>query len=115
MAEGKDSDNKTPATNAPIAMDNPPNSINKAAPSTTNNAAAVITSRALACAKIRNNGLSNHRPMATNAPKDKAEIPTRCHSGEVGSWAISVGDIKATIASKGTIRRSSNNKMETMR
>ncbi len=38
----------TPATKAPIAIERPPISISSAAPNTTSNAAAVMTSRALA-------------------------------------------------------------------
>ena len=109
-----DSDSNTPAKNAPIAIDKPPHSISKAAPSTTKSAAAVITSRALDLAKMPNIGLSSQRPAATNMASDKAAMPSFIHS-EVSAVAVgTVGAIKATTASSGTISKSSNNKIDTM-
>ena len=111
----EDSDSSTPATKAPMAMDRPPISISRAAPSTTSSAAAVITSRALALARMRNSGFSSHRPAPTSAPSDSRATPARCHRGEVATGAASAGARKATAASSGTMSRSSNSRMETMR
>ena len=47
-----------------MAIDSPPICINSAAPSTTSKAAAVITSRALAAARMRNSGFSSQIPAA---------------------------------------------------
>ena len=64
-----DSDSSTPARNAPIAIDRPLSCITSAAPSTTSSAAAVITSRACALARMRNIGLSSQRPAAKQSPR----------------------------------------------
>ncbi len=66
-------------------------------------------------ANTRNSGLSSHNPMAASAPKDRAAVPMRCQRGEVGSYTNSVGARNATTANNGTINRSSNSKMDTMR
>ena len=111
----EDSERRTPATNAPIAIDSPPASISSAAPRTTNSAAAVITSRARVAARMRKSGLSKNRPTATNAASAASGTPMVCHSGFTTSPAACSGERKATMASSGTISKSSKSKMETMR
>ena len=61
-------------------MDKPLSCISNAAPNTTNNAAAVITSRALAAAKILNNGLSNQCPATINPAMANSPMPIPCKS-----------------------------------
>ena len=108
-----DSDNRTPARKAPIAIDRPPNSINSAAPSTTSKAAAVMTSRAWAAANSRNSGFSSQRPAANSARMHPTAIAD-CVQGSPRS-APPAGASKATSASNGTIARSSSSRIETMR
>ncbi len=108
-----DSDNSTPARNAPIAIDSPPSCINRAAPSTTNKAAAVMTSRAPACASTRKNGLSNQRPAASRKTKQAAAMPI-AFQRSAGGASMPAGAISATTASSGTINRSSNSRIETI-
>ena len=107
-----DSDNSTPATNAPIAIDRPPSSISSADPSTTNNAAAVIISRTPVLASIVNNGLISTRPTINNASNEPNATAIACQAGV--SLVCTTGDKKATMANSGTISKSSNNKMDTM-
>ncbi len=108
-----DSDSSTPARKAPMAMDSPPRSISSAAPSTTSNAAAVITSRAPARARMRNSGLSSHRPAATRPTRAPVPSSTACQRVPLSGCAAA-GARKATRASSGTISRSSNSRIETI-
>ena len=62
-------------------MDKPASSINNAEPNTTNNAAAVITSRALEFAKIRNTGLRIKRPINTSTASASMAIIADSHQG----------------------------------
>ena len=111
-----DSDSSTPATKAPMAMDRPPISISRPAPSTTSSAAAVMTSRARLAASTRNRGLSTQRPAATRALRLSRAMPMVCHSGVACAAPSGVpGARNSTRASSGTISRSSNSRMETMR
>ena len=107
-----DSDSITPAKNAPIAIDSPPFSINTPAPSTTSNAAAVITSRALLRANTLNSGFNSQRPAATIIATLPNALPMSSHSGVLLS--MRTGDKNATIASSGTISKSSNSKIDTI-
>ena len=69
----------TPATKAPMACDKPASSISNAEPNTTNKAAAVITSRALAFAKIRNTGFKMKRPISTRIANATKAIVADSH------------------------------------
>ena len=57
-----DSDNNTPAMNAPSDGDSPPSVANVAAPTTISNATAVNTSGVFAPPIARNSGRSRNRP-----------------------------------------------------
>ena len=108
-----DSDNITPAANAPMAIDKPPHCMASAAPSTTSSAAAVMTSRALARASRLNSGFSSQRLTATNPTT--ADNPTPTVTQRDTAISAGAGDRKATMASSGTMARSSSNKIDTMR
>ena len=102
----------TPATKAPIAIESPASSINNPEPNTTKSAAAVITSRALELARILKTGFRIKRPMKTNAPNATIAISADCHQTICDSR--SKGDKNVITANKGTISKSSNNKIETI-
>ena len=95
-------------------MDNPLISIANAAPSTTNNAAAVIISRICALEIIRKIGFISHLPAATkpNTAANATPMPA-----QLVEWAelLLSGERKATNAKRGTMERSSNNNVETTR
>ena len=101
-----------------MAIDSPPSCISSAAPRTTSNAAAVITSRALALARMRNSGLSSHSPAATSAasaPTPTATPSQRDSAATCPTGALaSTGAMKATMASSGTMSRSSKSRMATI-
>ena len=102
----------TPATKAPIAIESPASSINNPEPNTTKSAAAVITSRALELARILKTGFRIKRPMKTNAPNATIAISADCHQTICDSR--SKGDKNVITANKGTISKSSNNRIETI-
>ncbi len=109
-----DSDSITPAAKAPSAIDSPPHCMASAAPSTTSRAAAVITSRARALESRRNRGLSRNRLTATS-PINAATAKATCAQRETDSASSTVGERAATMASKGTMVRSSSSSTDTMR
>ena len=109
-----DSDNSTPARNAPIAIDSPPICMASAAPSTTSSAAAVITSRASAAASRRNIGLSSQRPAAISAATEASAMPISIQR-DCASVSAPPGARKAMIASSGTIARSSSSRIDMVR
>ncbi|MCY1513333.1 hypothetical protein D9M68_478250 [compost metagenome] len=110
-----DSESSTPARKAPMAIDRPPTCISSAAPSTTSSAAAVITSRALELASTRNSGLSSQMPAATSAASAPTAMPMPIQrEGAMACCAASTGAMKATMASSGTISRSSKSSTATI-
>lgn len=97
-------------------MDKPPSSINKAAPKTTNNMRCSHHFARFGFANILNSGLSNHNPAATSVATETGGNGIFCHKGVAfATSAVSIGDKKVTNANKGTINKSSNNKIDTIR
>ena len=97
-----------------MAMERPPTCISKAAPSTTSSAAAVITSRALACARMRNSGFSSQMPAATSAASAPAAMAMPPQAEPDTGVDEPAGAMNATSASSGTIIRSSNSNTATI-
>ena len=97
-----------------MAIESPPMSISTAEPSTTSSAAAVITSRALARASRRNSGFSAQSPTTTSPARAATPCATASQR-ELPSAPGTTGAMKATSASSGTISRSSNSRIDTMR
>src|SRR5688572_16244033 len=75
---------------------------------------AIAVSRAREPARMRNRGLSNQRPATSKAANASRPVNTERHCAE-GAASTCAGAIHATIASNGTIRRSSSSKIDTIR